>query len=236
MPRIRTIKPSFFQSEDVSALPLRARLTWIGLWTHCDDHGRTEDNARLIKARIWPLDDVNLRDIEDDLITLAAHGRIVRYDVDGRRYLEIVNWSEHQSINRPSKSRIPPPGAGANADSSQAHPPLSEPSSDTHSGKGKEGKGMEGARASANNTGPSPPQVQPPQKCPKHEHHPSPPPCGDCADARKTHDAWERARAEAATPVPARFTAPPGHLDPERAARGGNYARSLLRRGGDADG
>lgn len=40
MAKIRSIKPDFFTSEDVSALPLRARLTWIGLWTHCDDHGR----------------------------------------------------------------------------------------------------------------------------------------------------------------------------------------------------
>jgi hypothetical protein len=112
VPRIRTIKPSFFRSEDVAVLPLRARLTWIGLWTHCDDQGRTKDNARLIKGDIWPLDSVSLRDIEEDLETLAAQGRIVRYEVDGRRYLEIVNWSEHQKIDRPSQSKIPPPSDG----------------------------------------------------------------------------------------------------------------------------
>lgn len=82
MPRIRSIKPSFFLSEDVAALPLRARLLWIGLWTHCDDAGRAKDNARLIKGAVWPLDNVTLADIEDDLATLADHGRIVRYEVD----------------------------------------------------------------------------------------------------------------------------------------------------------
>lgn len=51
MARIRTIKPSFFRSEDVAALPLRARLLWIGLWTQCDDQGRTKDNKQLIKDR-----------------------------------------------------------------------------------------------------------------------------------------------------------------------------------------
>lgn len=112
MPRIRSIKPSFFKSEDVSVLPFRARLTWVGLWTHCDDAGRAKDNARLIKGDVWPLDDVSLRDIEEDLAVLAAHGRIVRYEVAGARYLEIVNWRDHQKIPKPTPSRLPGPEQG----------------------------------------------------------------------------------------------------------------------------
>jgi hypothetical protein len=118
MARIRTIKPSFFASEDVSALPLRARLTWIGLWTHCDDAGRTKDNVKLIKAAVWPLDDVSLKEVEQDLVTLAGHGRIVRYQVDGKRYLVITNWREHQKINKPTESKVPPPPAVGDG-----HPP-----------------------------------------------------------------------------------------------------------------
>jgi hypothetical protein len=34
----------------------RARLTWIGLWTQCDDQGRTKDHVKLIKADVWPPD------------------------------------------------------------------------------------------------------------------------------------------------------------------------------------
>ena len=112
MARIRSIKPSFFRSEDVSALPLRARLTWIGLWTHCDDQGRTKDNVRLIKGDVWPLDNVTLADVEEDLSTLAAHGRIVRYEVGGKRYLEVANWSKHQKIDRPTASLLPAPSEG----------------------------------------------------------------------------------------------------------------------------
>lgn len=109
MARIRTIKPSFFTSEDVAELSFRARLTWIGLWTHCDDEGRAKDNVKLIKAAVWPLDDVSFEDVEADLAELAERGRIVRYEVDGRRYLEVVNWRAHQKINRPSPSKFPPP-------------------------------------------------------------------------------------------------------------------------------
>lgn len=111
MARIRSIKPGFFTSEDVSVLPLRARLTWIGLWTHCDDQGRAKDNTKLIKAAIWPLDAVSLADIEEDLATLADHGRIVRYQVDGKRYLATTNFGDHQKPNKPTPSRLPAPPA-----------------------------------------------------------------------------------------------------------------------------
>lgn len=197
MARIRTIKPSFFKSDDVSVLPLRARLTWIGLWTQCDDQGRTKDHVRLIKADIWPLDnDVSLADIEDDLSTLAARGRIVRYEVDGQRYLEVVNWSEHQAINRPSRCTIPPPNGRHSYPQVSPHAPLSEPS--RGEGKGKEGKGRD-ARASAREpptakNGTSPPDSEPPRKCQKHTNVKNPPDCGACGSARKDHARWEAAR------------------------------------------
>ncbi|MFI2663717.1 hypothetical protein [Micromonospora carbonacea] len=231
MPRIRTIKPSFFKSEDVSVLPMRARLTWIGLWTHCDDQGRTKDNARLIKGDVWPLDDVSLRDIEDDLAVLAAHGRIIRYEVGGTRYLEIVNWHDHQKISKPSPSRIPGPEVGNAIDAQPAEPPsgpldpdeaaspqvnatsgnppgaLPEDSRKPPGGKGreKEGKGREGTRARAQ-TGPEPAaapaaQSPPPPKCEDHLDHADPPPCGRCADARKARARYDRDQAAAAAAV-----------------------------------
>lgn len=139
MARIRTIKPSFFASEDVSALPLRARLTWIGLWTHCDDQGRCKDNVRLIKAAVWPLDDVSLREIEEDLDTLAGAGRIVRYESDGQQCLAVVNWDAHQVINRPTPSKLPPPPDPLHHNSVSVPAPVPEHSH--QEGKGRERKG-----------------------------------------------------------------------------------------------
>jgi hypothetical protein len=112
VPRIRSIKPSFFASEDVAELPYRARLTWVGLWTHCDDKGRCKDNTKLIKAALWALDDVSLRDVEEDLAVLAEYGRITRYEVDGKRYLQVTNWN-HQRIDKPTPSVIPSPAENA---------------------------------------------------------------------------------------------------------------------------
>ena len=193
MARIRTIKPSFFQSDDVSALPMRARLTWIGLWTHCDDQGRTKDHARLIKAAIWPLDNVSLADIEEDLITLADHGRIVRYEVGGQRYLAIVNWHAHQTINRPSKSSTPGPPEKTHINSVSGHVPHTEGS--RGEGNGREGNGREGTRAHEAPPATDPPNPEPPPKCPKHIDDPDPPPCGACAEARKTNARWVAQRA-----------------------------------------
>ncbi|TDC35665.1 hypothetical protein E1211_15275 [Micromonospora sp. 15K316] len=225
MPRIRTIKPSFFKSEDVSVLPFRARLTWVGLWTHADDQGRLKDNARLIKGDVWPLDDVSLADIEDDLAVLAANGRIIRYEVAGVRYLEVVNWHEHQKISKPTPSRIPGPAAGTSVDesgdeqpneprnvengtSSQVNSPsrnapgtLPEDSRNVPGGKGreKEGKGREGTRARADDepesTSTQPTQSPPSNQCEDHRDHPNPPPCGKCADARKARERWDRDQA-----------------------------------------
>lgn len=110
MARIRTVKPSFFTSESVASIPdYAARLTFIGLWTYCDDSGRGADNTRLIKAALWPLDDdMTPEMIDAHLVMLTQRGHIRRYQVDGRRYLVITGW-KHQKINRPQESTLPEP-------------------------------------------------------------------------------------------------------------------------------
>lgn len=110
MARIRTIKPDFFQSEDNVALSYRARLTWIGLWTYVDDDGRCKDNARLIKGHVWPLEDeVTAKEVEKDLTELSSTNRILRYEVNGERFLEIRKWRDHQRIAKPTRSKLPAP-------------------------------------------------------------------------------------------------------------------------------
>ena len=109
MARIRSIKPEFFTSLTIANLELAARLTFVGLWTHCDDEGRCVDDARLIKAAVWPLDDVTAPDVERFLRALSEASLITRYEVGGRRFLAVSGWSEHQRINRPTKSKFPSP-------------------------------------------------------------------------------------------------------------------------------
>ncbi|GAA3699002.1 hypothetical protein GCM10022377_10010 [Zhihengliuella alba] len=141
MARIRTIKPEFFQSEDVAALSYRARLTWIGLWVYADDAGRHKDSPRLIKGSIWPLEDnVLSEDVDQDLEELERAGRIVRYEVDGKRFLEVTNWESHQRIAKPTPSKLPAPSATPTG-------MVTEGSDTIPGGKGKERKGSGGERS-----------------------------------------------------------------------------------------
>ncbi|MDJ0465761.1 hypothetical protein [Streptomyces sp. H27-C3] len=109
MARIRTIKPEAFFSESLAEVSVEAERTFFGLFTQADDHGRHRDNAAIIAGLLWPLRAEHTSvHVEDDLHQLATAGLICRYTgCDGRRYLHIVTWSEHQKIDKRSQSRLP---------------------------------------------------------------------------------------------------------------------------------
>jgi len=112
MARIRSIKPEFFTSETLAKVSISARLTFIGLWTYVDDNGVGVDNDRLISAALYPLEDdplETLRRVSEDLRQLSTVNVISRYVVDGRKYVFISNWVEHQKISHPGKPRFPRP-------------------------------------------------------------------------------------------------------------------------------
>lgn len=98
MARIRTIKPEFFRSRSLARCSRDARMTFAGLWCEADDYGRGVADARILKGGIWPLDDdIAWQDVEKHLGELEETGHIVRYDVNGEDFFEIVSWAEHQS-------------------------------------------------------------------------------------------------------------------------------------------
>jgi hypothetical protein len=107
--RIRTIKPEAFTSESLAEVSLTAERTFFGLLTQADDQGRFRDNPAIIAGLLWPLRAEHTPvHVEEDLEQLARAGLICRYTgCDGRRYLHIVTWAEHQKIDRPSLSRLP---------------------------------------------------------------------------------------------------------------------------------
>ncbi|MFF4453777.1 hypothetical protein [Streptomyces goshikiensis] len=109
MARIRTIKPEAFSSESLAEVTVEAERTFFGLLTQADDHGRHRDNAAIIAGLLWPLRAEHTSvHVEDDLHQLANADLICRYTgCDGRRYLHIVTWSDHQKIDKPSQSRLP---------------------------------------------------------------------------------------------------------------------------------
>lgn len=113
--RIRSIKPEFWRSEDISSLrDWNDRFLFIGLWSYVDDNGVGLDRLSLIATDLFA-DDVE-RDpsetfarVSRGLQNLSEHGRITRYRVDGKDYLHITNWTKHQRIDKPNKPRYPLP-------------------------------------------------------------------------------------------------------------------------------
>jgi len=125
MARIRSIKPDFFTSETIAQLDMTDRLLFIGLWTHVDDNGVCRDVPALMKAAVFPLDeDVTLTRVAGGLMRLASLGLVVRYKVDGKGYLAIPSWTEHQKVQHPGKPRYPEPD--------QAQEILTPDSGDSH--------------------------------------------------------------------------------------------------------
>lgn len=107
MPRIRSIKPEFPQSESMGRVSRDARLLFVLLWTICDDSGRTRAASRMLASLLFPYDDDAASLIEGWLGELEREGCIVRYSVDGSAYMEVCKWSKHQKIDKPSPSRLP---------------------------------------------------------------------------------------------------------------------------------
>lgn len=109
MARIRTVKPEMFESESLAECSVTAMLTFVGLLTQADDSGRHRDHSAIIAGRLWALrPDHTPTHVAHDLEELAAAGLVCRYTgCDGRTWLHIVKWDQHQRINKPTASRLP---------------------------------------------------------------------------------------------------------------------------------
>jgi len=92
----RFIDPAIRKSESVAHLTFRQRDLWYGLILTVDDQGRGLANPALIRSQVWPLEDISLDEIKLDLQQLEAEGFIQEYEIDGKKYLQIVKWQVYQ--------------------------------------------------------------------------------------------------------------------------------------------
>jgi hypothetical protein len=97
MTKRRTIEAKIRASETFACLTYRQRDLWIGLILVCDDQGRLPGQAAYVRSAVWPYDDVLLADVEADLAALESLGNIMRYQAEGRTYIQLVNWHKYQA-------------------------------------------------------------------------------------------------------------------------------------------
>lgn len=130
MARIRSVKPELRTSLTVAEWPREVRYFFVLLWGYLDDHGRGVDDARLIRADCFPLDDDVTRAVVDEWLELiGAAGSLCRYSVNGRRYLHIPEWADHQKPQHPKATQIPPcPKCAGGGTPGDLHEDLMKPS------------------------------------------------------------------------------------------------------------
>lgn len=102
--RIRTLKPSFIDHEDLVSLPDEARLLAAILPLYCDDEGRFVYKPYM-GMQIWPLD-------PERYVTAIGHLRdwyCIEYSVGKKTIIQVCNFAAHQRINKPRPSELPEP-------------------------------------------------------------------------------------------------------------------------------
>ena len=110
--RIRSIKPEFWRSEDITALPRDIRLLFVGLWSYVDDNGVGVNDYRHIAADLFALeeDQNEVREfVQDGLRRLSGASLVTLYTVSGKQYLFINTWDKHQRVPKPNIPRHPRP-------------------------------------------------------------------------------------------------------------------------------
>jgi hypothetical protein len=112
VPRIRSIKPEFWNDQELARLPRDVRMLYLALWNHCDEQSRMQGDPRLVKSWCFPLDDdVTAEVVNSWLDQLVACGKVVRYVENGCVYLHLPKLGNHQKLDPRLKSRYPEPPA-----------------------------------------------------------------------------------------------------------------------------
>ncbi|MEU2960408.1 HNH endonuclease [Streptomyces albidoflavus] len=115
MPRIRTVKPEFWEDEVVGLLPRDARLLFISTFNMADDEGLLRWTPAYIKAQAFMYDDDLSLPLVDKLMAALSDAGLVFPYVSGaarQQMAMVVNFRKHQRINRPQKSKLVPPPVG----------------------------------------------------------------------------------------------------------------------------
>jgi hypothetical protein len=126
MARSRNIKPGASKNEALAELGPMTQFLFVMLPCFADKEGRLEDRPKRIKAEILPYYDA---DVDAMLQSLADSEErfIVRYEVDGKRYLQITNFHEHQTPHHKEiESKIP--DCPKNSSTSKQHKANHKPS------------------------------------------------------------------------------------------------------------
>lgn len=151
MPRIRTVKPEFWSSEQVVNCSRDARLLFIGMWNFCDDQGIHTASLVRLKMEVFPGDNFpeGVEEIRRLVGELLANGLLIEYESGGEHYWQVTGW-KHQKIEKPN-NKYPLPQVQNKTNSATCRRKVGDQSANTRQPfdhvreSGREGKGREGS-------------------------------------------------------------------------------------------
>ena len=110
MARKRMLSPEIWESESFSSLSDFQKIVFIGLISLADDEGRGKANPSFIKSTLFPYDENRrVAEVKSALSQIARCTSTQFYNVNGSEYYLLTSWKKWQKIDKPSKSKLPPP-------------------------------------------------------------------------------------------------------------------------------
>ena len=108
----RILKESICTSDQLNELSWFEESLFYRLIVNCDDYGRFDGRIPVIKNRLFPLkDNLTAKSVKDGINKLASAGLVFLYECDGKPYLYLPTWNDHQIV-RAKKSKYPAPEDG----------------------------------------------------------------------------------------------------------------------------
>ena len=198
MPRIRSLKPEHRQHRKLGPLDHVTYRLWVGMICEADDEGRLVADAEQLRVLIFGFrPEITALTVEESL-GLLAKARLIRlYTAKSTRCVEFPSWKDHQRINRPTQSKLPP---YKESQRSRTHGGLNEDSLSAHGGltpdrRGSDLIGEEGIGEEGSVRGGEPSQVAPIEASNGHLPKPKPGEFEEAAEKlRREHPDWAEVR------------------------------------------
>lgn len=105
----RIIKESICVSDSIDRLTWFEETLFYRLIVNCDDFGRFDGRVAVVKNRLFPLkENLTAKAVKDGINKLASVGLVTLYEVNGKPYLHLPTWNDHQNV-RAKRSKYPEP-------------------------------------------------------------------------------------------------------------------------------
>jgi len=105
MARIRSIHPGLSSDEAYMSMSMTAKAAWPHLWMECDDHGVFEWKPIVLKARIFPADNVDFPALLEEFKRLEC---VKMVEIAGRQCGLVRNFCRFQRPKKPSYRHLLP--------------------------------------------------------------------------------------------------------------------------------